>query len=79
MSSGRGVAVGPGGVLVVGGAVLEAAVQDADPSVTKGPEGFVMLVGGGAALVVEARAPGLVLREQKAHWSIASYRRLLRM
>jgi len=32
----------PGGVLVVVGLVVEATVQDADPSVGEGAEGFVV-------------------------------------
>jgi hypothetical protein len=38
MSSGGGVAVGPGGVLVVEGSGFEAAVQDADVAVGELPE-----------------------------------------
>jgi hypothetical protein len=32
----------PGGVLVVASPVVEAAVQDADPSVSEGAESFVV-------------------------------------
>jgi hypothetical protein len=34
--------VSPGGVLVVEGAVVEAAVQDADPAIGEGSKGFVV-------------------------------------
>jgi hypothetical protein len=44
------LAVGPGGVLVVGGVVAEAAMQDADEAVAEGAEGLVVEVAGGAVL-----------------------------
>jgi hypothetical protein len=57
---GVGLAVGPGGVFVVEGAVGEAPVEDADEAVGEGPEGLVVEVAGGAVLVVEGAASGAV-------------------
>jgi hypothetical protein len=58
-SSGLGdLAVCPGGVFAVGGVVAEAAVQDADESVSQGAEGLVVQVAGGAVLVVEGACSG---------------------
>jgi hypothetical protein len=51
-------AVGPGGVFVVDGAGLEAAVEDADESVAGGVEGLVVEVAGGAVVVVEGSGAG---------------------
>ena len=48
------LAVGPGGVLVVVGAVFEAAVEDADEAVAEGSEGLMVEVAFLASLVVEA-------------------------
>ncbi len=49
---GGGLAVCPGGVLVVGGAVGQAAVEDADEAVGEGAEGLVVEVAVGSVLVV---------------------------
>ena len=57
MSSGGGVVVGPGGVLVVEGAGLEAAVQDADEAVGElAQRGLVADVAGAQGVVVGAGA-----------------------
>jgi len=63
MSSGgvrlRGVCpVAPGGGLVVAGAGLEAAVQDADQAAGQFPQGLVVLASAGALLVVEGAGTG---------------------
>ena len=42
--AGSGLAVCPGFVLVVGGVVAEAAVEDADEAVTEGAQGLVVQV-----------------------------------
>jgi hypothetical protein len=42
--------VGPGAVLVVAGAGVEAAVEDADEPVGEAPHGVVMGISGGAVL-----------------------------
>ena len=48
----------PGDVLVVVGAVVEAAVQDADRSVGERSEGFVVRVACSAPAVVEGAGSG---------------------
>src|SRR5208283_4200181 len=53
-----GLAVCPGFVFVVLGAVTYAAVQDAHESVAEGAQGLVVEVAGGAALVVESAGTG---------------------
>lgn len=58
MSSGDVCTVTPGGVLVVGRAVAEAAVEDADEAVGDGAEGGVVGVAGGSAGVVEGSGSG---------------------
>ena len=58
MSSGRGLAVAPGGVFVVSGVVFQAAVQDADPPVAEGSQGLVVGVAGGSACVVVVAGAG---------------------
>jgi hypothetical protein len=58
VSSGLLLAVGPGGVLVVAGAGLEAAVQDPDEAVGEPSQGVVMAVPAGALLVVEGSGAG---------------------
>ena len=55
-----GVSVRPGGVLVVAGSVVEAAVEDADEAVAERAEGLVVQITGGASLVVEGPAAGAV-------------------
>jgi len=52
------LAVGPGGVFVVGGAVVEAAVEVCDEAVGEGSECLVVEVSCGSALVVELSAAG---------------------
>ena len=54
------LAVGPGDVLVVEAAVLDAAVEDADEPVGEGAEGLVVEVPFGSVLVVEQSASGAV-------------------
>ena len=44
------LAVGPGGVFVVEGVVVEAAVEDADEAVGEGAQGLVMQVARGSPL-----------------------------
>src|SRR6185437_9518449 len=59
MSSGkRRFAVRPGGGLVVGGAGLQASVQDADEAVGEPAERVVVVVSFGALLVVEGACSG---------------------
>lgn len=58
MSSGRGLAVAPGGVFVVSGVVFEAAVEDADPPVAEGAECLVVGVAEGATSVVVGAGSG---------------------
>ena len=71
--------VAPGDVLVVAGAVVEAAVQDADPTVAECSEGLVVRVASGTAVVVErVGLRGSTVIEENAHWSSASARRSLR-
>src|SRR6201996_1274169 len=53
-----GVAVGPGGVLVVGGVVGQAAVHDADQAVAESAERLVVGVPGGSMLVVVGAGAG---------------------
>ena len=48
----------PGGVLVVEGAVVEAAVEDADEAVGEGAQGLVMQVACRSPLIVEESASG---------------------
>ena len=55
---GCGLAVGPGGVFVVEGAVFEAVVQDAHEAVGECAEGLVVQVAVGSVLVVERSASG---------------------
>ena len=66
MSSGkRRFAVRPGGGLVVGGAGLQASVQDADEAVSQSPECVVVVESFGALLVIEgARSGGCVQRRE---------------
>ena len=66
MSSGLGdLAVCPGCVFAIGGAVAEAAVEDADESVAQGAQGLMMHVAGGAVVVVEgSRAWAVVDRAE---------------
>ena len=52
------MAVGPGGVFVVGGAGAEAAVEVADEPVAERSEGLVVEVAGGSSLVVEGPTAG---------------------
>ena len=51
--SGEFFPVGPGGLLAVGGAGLEAAVEDADEAVGEAAESVVVLVAVSPLLVVE--------------------------
>ena len=53
-------------------------MEDADEAVTEGAQGLVVQVAGAATVVVEGAGAGLACRAQKAHWSMASYRRRLR-
>ena len=50
------VSVCPGGVLVVEGSVLDAAVEDADEPVAERAESLVVKVASDASLVVEGSA-----------------------
>lgn len=52
------LAVCPGGVFVVEGAVFEAAVENAHEAVGERPEGLVVEVAVGSPLVVEHSASG---------------------
>jgi hypothetical protein len=58
MSSGGGGAVCPRGVFVVGGAVTEAAVEDADETIGEGSQGAVVGVAVGSSLVIEGPGAG---------------------
>ena len=62
MSSGDvgsgGLAVCPGGVLVVSGVVGEAAVEDPNESVAEGAECLVVEITFGSSLVIEVSASG---------------------
>jgi hypothetical protein len=58
MSSGGGVVVAPGGVFVVAGVGLQAAVEDADESVGDLPEGGVVADPAVAELVVVGLGSG---------------------
>ena len=58
MSSGCLVAVRPGGGLVVGGAVSQAAVEDADEPVGECAQGLVVCRAAGAVLVVVGPGAG---------------------
>lgn len=58
MSSGGVLTVAPGGVFVVSGVVSEAAVQDADESVSQGSKGLMVQVTKGASVVVEGSCAG---------------------
>ena len=53
LSSGGLLGGGPGDVLLVGGVVAEAAVEDADEPVAEGAEGLVVGGAGGSFGVVE--------------------------
>ena len=57
--------VPPGGGLVVAGASLQAAVQDADQPVREPPEGVVMSESFGALLVVEGAGAGRGVRARE--------------
>jgi hypothetical protein len=71
--------LGPGGCLVVGGAGLEAAVEDADEAVGELAEGGVVLGAAGAFGVVEGAGAGRGGEGARA-WAIsASVSRSLRM
>ena len=50
--------VSPSNDFVIGDMVGEAAVQDADEAVAEGPQGLVVGVAGGAALVVAGAGAG---------------------
>jgi hypothetical protein len=52
------LAVAPGGVLVVGSAGFEAAVEDADEPVGEASQGVVVAVAFSALLVVEGAGAG---------------------
>lgn len=67
--------VGPGDVLVVGPAGLEAAVQDAGEAVAELAQGGVVAGAAGAECVVVGPAPGEARSVQKACWCRASARR----
>ena len=69
---GCGLAVGPCGLFVVEGAVVEAAVEDADESVGESSEGLVVEVAGCSVLVVEGAAPGALGEGTERCWSRAS-------
>ncbi len=53
-----GGSVGPSCVLVVAAVVLDAAVQDADPTVSESSQRLVVGVADGATLVVEESGTG---------------------
>jgi hypothetical protein len=67
----------PGGVLVVGRAGLEAAVQDADQAVAELAQGGVVAEAAGALLVVVAAGAGEASRAAKACRLSASMSRSL--
>ena len=54
------LAVTPCDVFVVEAVVVEAAVEDADEVVAEGAQGLVVVIAGGAVVVVERPAAGAV-------------------
>jgi hypothetical protein len=57
-SSRGGVVVGPGGLFIVGGAGLEAAVEDADEAIRELPQGCLVADVAGSELVVIGAGAG---------------------
>ncbi len=78
-SSGGGRDVCPGGVFVIGGVGLQAAVQDADEAIGELVERGLMTDLAGAELLVVGLAPGDPRIEQNAHCCSASPSRRLRV